>query len=61
MTCGNPMKHKIQNSFNSFIDVISLKRKLSEDKIECMQFGIFEYALKQGEEVPFFLLLNTID
>ena len=55
MTCGNPIKHKFQNAFNSFIDAISLKRKLSKDKIECMQFGIFEYSPKQGEEGPFFI------
>ena len=29
MTCGNPIKHKFQNAFNSFIDAISFERKLS--------------------------------
>ena len=51
MTCGNPIKHKFQNSF---IDAISFERKLSDDQMECMQFGICDYSPKQGEEVPFF-------
>ena len=54
MTCGNLIKHKFQNAFNSFIDAISLERKLSDDKMECMQFGICDYSPKQVEEVPFF-------
>ena len=54
MSCGNPMKHIFQNAFNSFIDSISFERKLSDDKMECMQFGICDYSPKQVEEVPFF-------
>ena len=54
MTCGNPIKHKLQNAFNSFIDAISFERKLSDDQIECRQFGICDYSPKQVEEVPFF-------
>ena len=53
MTCGNPIKHKFQNAFNSFIDAISFERKLS-DEMESMQFGICDYSPKQVEEVPFF-------
>ena len=60
MTCGNPIKNKFQNALNSFIDAISFERKLSDDQMECMQFGICEYSPKQVEEV-FFLLLNSID
>ena len=61
MTCGNPIKHKFQNAFNSFIDAISFERKLSDDQMECMQFGICDYSPKQVEEVPFFTLLNRIE
>ena len=54
MSCGNPMKYKFQNAFNSFIDSILFERKLSDDQMECMQFGICDYSPKQVEEVPFF-------
>ena len=54
MTCGNPIKHMFQNAFNSFIDAISFQRKLSDDQMECMQFGICDYSSKQVEELPFF-------
>ena len=54
MTCGNPIKHKFQNALNSFINAISFKRKLSDEQMECMQFGICEYSIKQVEPVPFF-------
>ena len=55
MTCGNPIKHKLQNAFNSFIDAISFERKLSDDQMECMQFGICSYTSKQVEELPSFI------
>ena len=55
MTCGNAIKHKFQNAFNSFIDKISFERKLSDDQMECMQFGICDYSPKNVEEVPFFI------
>ena len=54
MTCGNPIKHKFQNAFNSFTDAILFERKLSDEQMECMQFGICEYSIKQVEQVPFF-------
>ena len=54
MTCGNSIKQKFQNALNSFIDKISIERKLSDDQIECMQFGICDYSPKQVEEAPFF-------
>ena len=54
MTCGNPFRHKFQNIFNSLIDAISFERKLSDDQMECMQFGICDYSPKQLEELPFY-------
>ena len=55
MTCENPIKHKIQNTFKFFIEPISFERKLSDDQMECMQFGICDYASnKIEEEVLFF-------
>tara|TARA_A100001388_G_C28572742_1_gene405068 strand:+ start:193 stop:363 length:171 start_codon:yes stop_codon:yes gene_type:complete len=54
MSCGNPIKHKFQITFNSFIDAISFERKLSDKQMECMQFGICYYSPKKVEEVPFF-------
>ena len=54
MTCGIPIKHKSQNALNTFIKAISFKRKLSDEQMECMHFGICEYSLKQVEQVPFF-------
>ena len=50
MSCGNPYQHKIQ----TWLDMFSVKRKLSDDQMECMQFGICDYAPRQVHEVPFF-------
>ena len=55
MTCGNPIKHKLQNAFKFFIEPISFERKLSDDQMECIQFEICDYAPKLIEEVPFFI------
>ena len=54
MTCGNPIKHKLQQVVDILLDMLSVKRKLSDDQMECMQFGICDYAPRQVEEVPFF-------
>ena len=54
MSCGNPYKHILENAFIPFIDAMSSEKKLSDEKLECMQFGICDYKLEQVEEVPFF-------
>ena len=44
MSCGNPYKHKIQNTIHFFSDTFSGQnlnsRALTDDQMECMQFGI---------------------
>ena len=44
MSCGNPYKHKIQNIIHFFLDTFSGRnsnsRALTDDQMECMQFGI---------------------
>jgi len=54
MTCGNPIKHKLQKVVDNWLDMFSFERKLSDKQMECMQFGICNYAPRQVEEVPFF-------
>ena len=54
MTYGNLIKNKIQNGFSELFDTLSIKRKLTDSPMECMQFGICDYAPRQVEEVPFF-------
>ena len=50
MNCGNPIKHEIQNVFGNWLDILSIKRQLTDDQIECMQYGICNYSpLKVGE------------
>ncbi len=54
MTYKNLIKKKIQHVFGGLFDTLSIGRKLTDAQMECMQFGICDYALKQVEEVPFF-------
>ena len=54
MSYGNPYKHMIKNGFTHFSDAISSEKKLRDEKLECMQFGICDYRPEQAEEVPFF-------
>ena len=54
MSCGNPYKHIMRNAFTSFIDAISSEKNLSDEKLECMQFGICKFSSDEVEEVPFF-------
>ena len=55
MSCGNPYKHMIKNALTPFIDAMSSEKKLSDEKLECMQFGICDYRTEKLEEVPFFI------
>ena len=54
MTYRNQIKNKIQYAFGGLFDNLSIERKLTDAQMECMQFGICEYAPRQVEEVPFF-------
>ncbi len=58
MSCGNPNKQKVQNVIYSFLDTFagqnSNSRTLTDDQMECMQFGICSFIPKKLEEVPYF-------
>ena len=58
MSCGNPYKHKIQNIIHFFLDTLSGRnsnsRALTDDQMECMQFGICSFVPKPSEEIPYF-------
>ena len=58
MSCGNPYKHMLQNTVNSFLDTFSGRnsnsRALTDDQMECMQFGICSFIPKKLAEIPYF-------
>ena len=54
MIYRNLIINKIQNVFGGLFDTLSIERKLTDAQMECMQFGICNYAPRQVEEVPFF-------
>ena len=54
MTCGNPLKHKIQKLLDNFFDIFLVEKKTTDEQMECMQFGICDYNPKQPEEIPYF-------
>ena len=54
MTYVNLIKNKIQHVFGSLLNSLSIERKLTDAQMECLQFGICDYAPRQVEEVPFF-------
>ena len=54
MTYRNLIKNKIQNAFGVLFDTLSIERTLTAAQMECMQFGIYDYAPRQVVEVPFF-------
>ena len=58
MSCGNLYKHMFKNAVNSFLDIFtsneSNTRALTDDKMECMQFGICYFDQKPIEEIPYF-------
>jgi len=58
MSCGNPYKQKLQNSvhffLNSFTASDSKAKTLTDDQMECMQFGICTFIQKKSDEIPYF-------
>ena len=54
MTYRNLIKNKIQHVISGLFDTLSIERKLTDAQMECMQFGICDYAPTQIEEVLFF-------
>ena len=54
MNCGNPFRHEIQKVVGNFLDIFSFEKKITDKKMECMQFGICDYAPKQVEEIPYY-------
>ena len=55
MTCGNPIKLNLQKVVENWLYMFSVERKLSDYQMECMQFGICDYAPRKVEYVPFFI------
>ena len=54
MTYGNLIKNKIQHIIGNLFNTLSIERKLTDAQMECMQFGICDYAPSKVKEVPFF-------
>ena len=54
MTYVNLIKNKIQHPFGGLSDTFSIERKQTDAQMECMQFGICDYAPRKVKEVPFF-------
>ena len=58
MTYGNLIKNKIQQAFGGLFDTLSIKRKLTDDQMECKEFGICNYAQILVKVFPFSLLIQ---
>ena len=58
MSLENPYKHKIKNAIHSFLYIFKAaelnSRILTDDQIECMQFGICSFIPNKLEEIPYF-------
>ena len=54
MTYGNLIKNKLQDIFCDRFDKLTLKSNLTDDQMECMQFGICSFITKKLEEIPYF-------
>ena len=58
MSCGNSYKHMLQNAVNSFLNIFtaleSNSSALTDDQMECIQFGSCSSVPKTSEEIPYF-------
>ena len=57
MSCGNPYKFMFKNAVNYFLNIFSVlesnSRALTDDQMECMQFGICSFVPKTTGEIPY--------
>ena len=44
MTCAKPIKNKLEKVVDNWLDMFSVERKLFDEEMECMLFGICDYA-----------------
>ena len=56
MNYRNLIKNKIQHAFGGLFDKLSIERKLTDNQMECMQFGICDYSPKKWRRFPFFII-----
>ena len=56
MTYGNLIKNKIQHAFGGLFDTLSIKRKLTDDQMECIQFCILIMLQYKFKKFPFFII-----
>ncbi len=58
MSCDNPYKHILRNSVHSFLDTFKVSesnsKNLSDEQMECMQFGICSFVPKTSNEITYF-------
>ena len=54
MTCGNPIKYKIQNVYRNWLNVFLIKRLLNNDQMESLQFNILNFSDREVEKILFF-------
>ena len=54
MTYRNPLTDKILKIVGNFLDIFSVEEKITDVQMECMQFGICDYAPKQVKEIQYF-------
>jgi len=48
MTYRNLIKNKIQHVFGDWFDKLTSEKKLTDDQMECIQFGICIYIQSGG-------------
>ena len=56
MNYRNLIKNKIQHAFGDLFYKLSIERKLTDNQMECMQFGICDYSPKKWRRSPFFII-----
>ena len=58
MHLRNKYKHILQNPIQFFLDNFiisdSNSRNLTDEQMECMQFGICSFVSKPSDEIPYF-------
>ena len=58
MSRSNSYKNIFKNLVYSFIDTLKdpnlNSRNLTDEQMECMQFGICDFVMKSSDEIPYF-------
>ena len=60
MTCGNPIKHKLQKVVDNWLDMFSVEKKVSDDQMETTTSQPLDNSMPASKKVTLGVSLKIV-